>query len=124
MISDKIVYHIYRRVQCEERYPVMTLLFSKSIDKAYLAGELNPDVDKDFRADDKCNGCAICARICPVGNIQMVDDGPVWQHRCQKCLACIQWCPKESIQFKNVTLKRKRYHHPEVKLSDMLKRGE
>jgi ferredoxin/flavodoxin len=123
---DRIADHVVHRKsgRMEKFNPLMTLLFSKSIDKAYLAGELAPDVDKNFWVDDKCNGCGICFKICPVGNIEMVDDRPVWQHHCEKCLACIQWCPKEAIQFKDATLKRKRYHHPQVKLSDMLKRSE
>lgn len=106
----------------EKFNPLMTFLFSKSIDKQYLGGGLNPDIDRNFRADDKCNGCGICVKVCPVGNIEMADDKPAWRHHCEKCLACIQWCPRQSIQFKDVTLKRKRYHHPDVKLSDMLKR--
>jgi len=108
----------------EKFNPLMTLLFSKSIEKQYLRGELNPGIDKNFWTDDKCNGCGICAKVCPVSNIEMVDDRPVWQHHCEKCLTCIQWCPKEAVQFKNVTLKRKRYHHPDVKLSDILKESE
>lgn len=108
----------------EKFNPLMAFLFSKIIDKKYLAGDLSPDIDKNFWADDKCNGCGICSRVCPVTNIKMADDKPVWKHHCEKCLACIQWCPKQAIQFGNVTIKRKRYHHPDVKLSDMLKRSE
>ena len=124
--ADKIADYVINgeRGRMEKFNPLMTLLFSKSIDKQYLGGELDPDIDKRFWADDKCNGCGICSKVCPVSNIKMVDDRPVWQHHCEKCLACIQWCPKEAIQFKDVTLKRKRYHHPEVKLSDMLKQCE
>ena len=123
---DKIADYVLnvKSGRMEKFNPLMTLLFSKSIEKQYLRGELKPDIDKNFWADDKCNGCGICAKVCPVSNIEMVDDRPVWQHHCEKCLTCIQWCPEEAIQFKDVTLKRKRYHHPDVKLSDMLKRSE
>jgi len=124
--ADKIADYIRsgKRGRMERFNPIMTLLFSKMIEKQYLRGEMNPDIDKNFRADDKCNGCGICSRVCPVVNIEMSDDKPVWQHHCEKCLTCIQWCPKEAIQFGNVTIKRKRYHHPDVKLTDMLKRNE
>ncbi len=77
-------------------------------------------MDWGFRYDDKCNGCGICLKICPVKNIKMVDGKPVWQHHCEQCFACLQWCPKEAIQFGNRTSHGKRYHHPEVKLSDMM----
>ena len=123
---DKIADYVLngKSGRMEKFNPLMTLLFSKSIEKQYLRGELNPGIDKNFWTDDKCNGCGICAKVCPVSNIEMVDDRPVWQHHCEKCLTCIQWCPNEAIQFKDVTLKRKRYHHSDVKLSDMLKRSE
>ena len=123
---DKIADYVLngKSGRMEKSNPLMTLLFSKSIERRYLGGDLAPDIDKNFWADDKCSGCVICARVCPVSNIEMVNDRPAWQHHCEKCLTCIQWCPKEAIQFKNVTLKRKRYHHPDVKLSDILKRRE
>lgn len=124
--ADKIADHINNNKSgLQEKFnPLMTSIFSKRIDKQYLGGELSPDIDKNFWTDSKCNVCGICLRVCPVGNIIMVNDKPAWQHHCEKCLACIQWCPKEAIQFTNATIKRKRYHHPDVKLSDVLKRNE
>lgn len=77
-------------------------------------------MDRAFQADENCNGCGVCARVCPVNNIRMVDDRPVWQHRCEQCFACLQWCPQEAIQFGSKTSGGKRYHHPDVKLADMV----
>jgi MinD superfamily P-loop ATPase len=77
-------------------------------------------MDQAFQADENCNGCGVCARVCPVSNIRMVDDRPVWQHRCEQCFACLQWCSQEAIQFGSKTSGGKRYHHPDVKLADML----
>jgi ferredoxin len=79
-----------------------------------------PKMDKDFWVDEKCNGCGTCANICPVGNIIIEAKKPTWQHRCEQCLACIQWCPKEAIQYGKKTPAYERYHHPEVKLKDMI----
>jgi Pyruvate/2-oxoacid:ferredoxin oxidoreductase delta subunit/flavodoxin len=77
-------------------------------------------MDWAFHYDEKCNGCGMCARICPVSNIQMADDKPAWQHHCEQCFACLQWCPQEAIQFREHTTNGKRYHHPAVTISDML----
>jgi ferredoxin len=78
-------------------------------------------MDQAFRADQRCTGCAICARVCPVGNIDIVQDRPVWQHRCEQCFACLHWCPEEAIQFGSNTAGGTRYHHPEVTLADMVR---
>jgi ferredoxin len=77
-------------------------------------------MDKNFWVDDKCNSCGICSKVCPAGNIEMMDEKPAWLHRCEQCLACLQWCPQEAIQYGKKTVKYPRYHHPEVTLEDML----
>lgn len=79
-----------------------------------------PEMDGKFRVDAKCNGCGICRKICPSRNIDLKAGKPVWQHRCEQCLACLQWCPQEAIQYGPKTPGYQRYHHPEIKLSDML----
>jgi flavodoxin/ferredoxin len=76
-------------------------------------------MDKDFWTDDNCNGCEICSKICPADNIVIIDGKPVWQHQCEQCLACIHWCPQESIQFKDLTVNRTRYHHPDIKVQEL-----
>ncbi|HDQ04230.1 MAG TPA: 4Fe-4S ferredoxin [Deltaproteobacteria bacterium] len=77
-------------------------------------------MDKSFRADDKCDSCRICEKICPVHNILIVDGKPLWQHHCEQCFACLQWCPQEAIQYGKNTNKKKRYRHPDISLKDML----
>jgi ferredoxin len=79
-----------------------------------------PKMDKSFLVDEKCTSCGICEKICPAQNILTINGKPKWQHHCEQCLACIQWCPEEAIQYGRSTTNRKRYHHPDIKLSDML----
>jgi len=85
-----------------------------------MTGKQVHKMDKDFWCDDKCDSCAVCARICPAGNIEMKKGRPAWQHECEQCLACIQWCPRQAIQFGKKTSAYERYHHPEIVLNDML----
>ena len=78
-------------------------------------------MDQAFWADPSCNGCGICAQICPVRNVDLVDDRPRWLGHCEQCFACLQWCPQEAIQFGRKTTGRRRYHHPSVTLAEMLR---
>ena len=82
--------------------------------------ELIPLADRSFQVDEKCSGCGICAQVCPVDNILLVDGRPVWQHHCETCLACYAWCPQAAIGGDIVSYNT-RYHHPTVALSEMLK---
>lgn len=95
-------------------------LFSKIIYKSGVSHFV--EADKAYWAQDTCDGCRICEKVCPVQNIKMENNKPVWLHHCLHCLGCLQWCPKEAIQFKKSTIGRKRYHHPEVKLKDILQK--
>jgi len=79
-----------------------------------------PTSDRRFWADEKCNHCGLCARVCPVANIRMENGRPVWLHHCEQCMSCLQWCPQEAIQFGKSTVGRKRYHHPEVTVKDFM----
>ena len=83
--------------------------------------ELIPLADASFRTNEKCTGCGTCARVCPVNNIKMVDGKPVWLHHCENCYACYGWCPQNAI-CGDIVDYNDWYHHPEVKLTDMLKR--
>ena len=73
---------------------------------------------KNFWADDKCNSCGVCEKVCPVKNIKITNGKPEWGSICEQCFACLQWCPAESIQFKKSTMERKRYRCHGVSVSD------
>ena len=75
-----------------------------------------------FTASEDCNGCSVCERICPMGNIEMAGDRPVWLDNCAGCFACLHWCPKEAISLGGLDMNIKPRHHPDVKVTDMIRR--
>lgn len=75
--------------------------------------------DKNFWVEDTCNGCGICAKLCPADNILYKDSRPIWLHQCEQCFACIHSCPKKSIQYKKGTKKKGRYRNPAIRLQEL-----
>jgi ferredoxin len=114
-IADAVVKREERPV---EKGPLwQNILFSRLY---RLAFPRVPEMDKRFWTDAKCNACGICEFVCPSGNIARQGGKPVWLHHCEQCLACIQWCPQEAIQFGKRTPRYERYHHPDVKLPEII----
>jgi len=58
------------------------------------------DAAAAFAVTDACTSCALCYRICPSGNIEMINGRPAWDRVCSGCLACYHRCPEEAIVFK------------------------
>jgi ferredoxin len=65
-----------------------------------LCAKIFSKIFSKFKATDKCVGCGLCAELCPVGNIEMADDGPRWNGKCALCLRCVSFCPENAIRSK------------------------
>ena len=75
-----------------------------------------------FKLLPSCNGCGICAKVCPVKNIELIDKKPVWGKNCTSCLACFHWCPSNSTKWTLPLVgSRSQYHHPEINVQDIIK---
>lgn len=86
--------------------------------KMYAAFKPN-DTDNNFWTNENCTGCAVCSKVCPAGNIEIVHGRPAWKHQCEQCLACLHWCPSQAIEYKQDSIGKKRYHHPAVHAQDL-----
>lgn len=65
--------------------------------------------DKGFYYTDSCIGCGKCARLCPLNNITLQGNKPIWKGNCTHCMACICCCPTKAIEYNNKTKGRHRY---------------
>lgn len=101
-----------KRGRIEEQPFILNFLLNKLL---YKGGSRQiPLSGKNFWVTDDCVKCGLCAKVCPVGNIELVDGKPRWLIHCQHCMACLQWCPSAAIQYAKTTAGKRRYHHPEV----------
>lgn len=114
IIAEKIVQHIEEHDH--EYLNFVSRLIHEYVQKHRL------ELDKDFQADVECNGCGLCAVICPVKNISIVENRPTWQHHCTQCLACLHVCPCKAIDLGSRTKNRQRYRHPEILIKELLQR--
>ncbi len=69
---------------------------------------------------DRCIACGICAKVCPQGNITLVDGKAHCGDNCTQCLACVHFCPQQAVELnRKPTPKAHQYHHPKVTVKDM-----
>ena len=105
--------------------PYAWLLFSRIIyplTTAWFQRVRFPNMERSFYADDNCNGCGICERICLSSRIRMESRRPVWQSdvHCSYCFACLHYCPAQAIQIAGRnTVTKGRYHHPAITINDI-----
>ena len=82
----------------------------------FMSGPVNPIFYKffvkanAFKANDSCIGCGQCVKKCPLTNIQLEKERPVWGEKCTHCMACICYCPTEAIEYGKKSVGKPRYH--------------
>ena len=67
---------------------------------------------KAFYAKDACVGCGKCEKLCPLNNIKLVAQRPVWSNQCTHCMACICGCPTEAVEYGKISKGKRRYICP------------
>lgn len=81
--------------------------------------ELMRFVDNSFATNDSCTGCGICMKVCPVKNIKIENNRPIWLNHCENCIACFSWCPQKSI-YGGITPINYSYHNTQIDISEMM----
>ena len=108
--------------RCEKRKLPSSILANLVHSLAYprFVSRVHED-DRKFTVSEICTSCGICAAICPVENIELVNGKPVWKHHCELCCGCIHLCPVGAIQAGSGTITRQRYRNPSVSIEDLKK---
>ena len=53
-----------------------------------------------FKIDkNKCNGCGVCVKLCPLENIEL-KTVPEFKDKCIFCLRCVSYCPQQALSNK------------------------
>lgn len=82
-------------------------------------GIRNRSFDNAFSIDETCISCGICTKVCPAGNIELIEGNPTFKHNCTTCLSCSRNCPKGSIRIKTEK-SRNRYRNKNVTLKEII----
>lgn len=115
-IETSILFFNMFKTRNIKKIPVMLIFFYQLLVKG---------VDSlAFTCNEKCTDCGTCLKICSQNNIEIMDNKPVWSDHCINCFACLNWCPNGAITPGDADLSIKNYHHPEVKISDMMKENQ
>ena len=104
----------------KETFFYRTVTNAKSSYNKWMKDFSNND-SKFWVKDDLCNSCETCEKICPVNDIEIKQESPVWKHNnCQQCLGCINSCPTKAIQYGNKTIKKGRYRNSQISIKELI----
>lgn len=81
---------------------ILSGVVNDMFNKYYLKDDL-------FLVKDNCISCGLCAKKCPLGNVEIKDGKPEWKGNCTHCMACICNCPVEAIEYGKKSEGKRRY---------------
>lgn len=104
-------------------FPPATEKGKKLHNRVKLLNRLMPGLNNGslLKITDRCTGCGICQKVCPVGNITIEGKRAKCQDKkCEFCLACIQNCPSFAIRLKHERNANERYRNENISLEEII----
>lgn len=116
--NESVILEVINKIKNREKRKIgKNLGINSIIYNTWKSGFKNKD--KGFNVNSDCIGCKICASVCPVKNISLVEKRPTWNGKCIDCMACINLCPKKAINIGNKTIKKERYKNPNINVDEL-----
>jgi flavodoxin/NAD-dependent dihydropyrimidine dehydrogenase PreA subunit len=106
--------NIAKNMKQGEKLPEKELHLSDRFNSSFINTVFYPFIVKadKFIVNDKCIGCGKCEKECPLNNINIRENKPVWDKNCTHCMACICKCPVEAIEYGKNSIGKVRYQCP------------
>lgn len=104
-----------RFIKNKEAFPLPRVGFADRIKSGLVNPAFYPLFVKAgaFTTDAECSGCGKCVQVCPLNNVTLVEERPVWGETCTHCMACIAYCPTGAIEYGKKSVGKLRYRCPD-----------
>ncbi len=93
---ESVAQNILAGAYPQEGLSVVSHLVGLFGQRLWFYGKTRGYSDK-LKISDACIGCGVCAKLCPMNNIEIRDKRAVANSRCTMCYRCISHCPKQAI---------------------------
>ncbi len=103
---------------------MITKLQTKFKDRKSKKGSLHGNsiglgIKKYLTVESGCIRCSTCVKVCPVNNIELVDDEIKLKDHCLSCFACTQNCPANVMRISKER-DESRYRNSNVSLNEII----
>lgn len=98
LLLDILAEEVLTGVPNIKKYRFIHRLITFFVKLQYIGGPVNSFFCRVKK--DRCTGCGLCVRSCPVHNLVQDKKGRIrFRHRCLMCMRCSMFCPKDAIHI-------------------------